>query len=300
MAQRTGVLQPRTARLSLSPYRLARQVARACTYGLVIVLSVAFAYPFFYTLSSSLKEQWEVLAFPPTLLPKAFQWVNYVRVFQVVPFATWFANTVMVVVLATSGAVISSTIVAYSLARFNYRGRDLLFLITLSTMMLPGQVTLIPQFILFNKLGWINTIKPLWVPAWFGGGAFNIFLIRQFILTLPVDLDEAALIDGASRFRTFWAILLPLCKPAIATMTVISFMANWSDFMGPLIYLNSPLKFTIAVGLNYFKTAPADTQEQFYHYLMAACIMSLAPCIVVFFSAQRYFVRGIVMTGLKG
>jgi multiple sugar transport system permease protein len=281
-------------------YRLTLLVRRVILYTIVLVLSAIFAFPLFYTFSSSLKQEWEILTFPPTLWPQVAQFTNYVRLFQVVPFATWFANTVTVVVLSTAGSVISATLVGYSLARIKYRGRDLLLLITLGTMMLPGQVTLIPQFVLFNRLGWINSIKPLWVPSWFGGGAFSIFLIRQFMMTLPMELDEAAYIDGASRFRTFLTILVPLCKPAIATMAVISFMGNWSDFLGPLIYLNTPRKFTIAVGLNYFNTVPASTEEQFYHYLMAGCIISILPCILVFFSAQRFFVRGIVMTGLKG
>ncbi|MEN6480037.1 MAG: carbohydrate ABC transporter permease [Anaerolineales bacterium] len=281
-------------------YRASQRLTRTLLYVLVCILAIIFAFPFFYTISSSLKGQWEVLLFPPTMLPEVPQWQNYVRVFQVTPFGTWLLNTINVVVLSTSGAVISSTLVGYSLARFKYRGRDLLLMVALATMMLPGQVTLIPQFLLFNKLGWINTIRPLWIPSWFGGGAFNIFLMRQFMMTLPMELDEAAAIDGASRLRTLLTILVPLCKPAIATMAVISFMGNWSDFMSPLIYLNSQDKFTVAVGLNYFKAVPASTEEQFYHYLMAACVISLAPCLIMFFSAQRYFVRGIAMTGLKG
>lgn len=293
-------MRPTVSVDTVRSYRSSQRLVRTLLYVVVCILAIIFAFPFFYTVSSSLKGQWEVLLFPPTLLPEVPQWQNYVRVFQVTPFGTWLLNTINVVVLSTTGAVISSTLVGYSLARFKYRGRDLLLMIALATMMLPGQVTLIPQFLLFNKLGWINTIRPLWIPSWFGGGAFNIFLMRQFMMTLPMELDEAAAIDGASRLRTLLTILVPLCKPVIATMAVISFMGNWSDFMSPLIYLNSQDKFTVAVGLNYFKAVPASTEEQFYHYLMAACVISLAPCIVMFFSAQRYFVRGIAMTGLKG
>lgn len=296
----TQSMRPTVSVDTVRSYRSSQRLVRTLLYVVVCILAIIFAFPFFYTVSSSLKGQWEVLLFPPTLLPEVPQWQNYVRVFQVTPFGTWLLNTINVVVLSTTGAVISSTLVGYSLARFKYRGRDLLLMIALATMMLPGQVTLIPQFLLFNKLGWINTIRPLWIPSWFGGGAFNIFLMRQFMMTLPMELDEAAAIDGASRLRTLLTILVPLCKPVIATMAVISFMGNWSDFMSPLIYLNSQDKFTVAVGLNYFKAVPASTEEQFYHYLMAACVISLAPCIVMFFSAQRYFVRGIAMTGLKG
>ncbi|NLE46223.1 MAG: carbohydrate ABC transporter permease [Chloroflexi bacterium] len=277
-----------------SPKQIALFVAALC-------LSLIFFFPLFYTISSSLKEAWEIFVYPPTLLPAAPRPANYVRLFEVVPFGTWLKNTVNVVILSTLGAVISSSFAAYSFARFKYRGRDFLFVLTLATMMLPAQVTLIPQFILFHKMGWINTIKPLWVPAWFGGGAFNIFLMRQFFLSLPLELDEAALIDGASRFRIFSSILIPLCKPVIATMAVISFMGNWSDFMGPLIYLNSPAKFTLAIGLNYLKAVPeVQIGERLETILMAACVLNIIPCVIIFFSAQRYFVRGIVTTGLKG
>ena len=282
-------------------YVLRNRLGRVLLYSVVLVFSLIFLFPFFYTLSSSLKQSWEMFVYPPILWPSIPQLRNYVRIFEVVPFGTWLLNTVRVVILATTGSVVSGSLVAYSLARFRYRGRDLLFFITLATMMLPAQVTLIPQFVLYYRLGWINTIKPLWVPAWFGGGAFNIFLMRQFILSLPRELDEAALIDGASRFRVFWRILIPLCKPAIATMAVISFMGNWADFMGPLIYLNSPQKFTLAVGLNYLRYVPeVQVGERLENILMAACVLNIVPCLVVFFFAQRYFVRGIVTTGLKG
>jgi len=202
--------------------------------------------------------------------------------------------------LGTLGTLISASLVAYSLARFEFRGRNTLFMITLATMMIPAQVTLIPQFVLFHKLGWINTLLPLWVPHWFGGGGFAIFLMRQFFLTLPRDLDEAALIDGASFFRIFWSILLPLTKPVLATLGIITIIAQWSDFLGPLIYLNSPEKFTVSVGLQFFNTTPEVGGEPMQHLLMAACILSIIPVIVIFFLGQRFFVQGIVMSGIKG
>jgi multiple sugar transport system permease protein len=168
--------------------------------------------------------------------------------------------------------------------------------------MLPSQVTLIPQYILFYRLGWIDTFQPLWVPAWFGGGAFNIFLLRQFLMSLPRDLDEAARVDGAGTFRVFWAILLPLCKPALAALAVISFLASWDDFLGPLIYLNSNEKFTLALGLRFFQTARGTEQggAPTLHLLMAASVLAVVPPIILFFCAQRYFVRGIVLSGIKG
>jgi multiple sugar transport system permease protein len=295
------VLDINTYKADTFTYSAKIWFSRFLLYIIVFILSIIFLFPFFYTLSSSLKQSWEMFIYPPVLWPSIPQFRNYMRIFEVVPFGMWTMNTIRVVILATTGSVLTASVVAYSLSRFKYRGRDLLFLITLSTMMLPAQVTLIPQFVLFHRLKWINTIKPLWVPAWFGGGAFNIFLMRQFFLSIPLDLDEAALIDGASRFRIFLQILIPLCKPVIATMTVISFMGNWGDFMGPLIYLNSPQKFTLAVGLNYLKYVPeVQVGERLENILMAACVLNIVPCLILFFSAQRYFVRGIVTTGLKG
>jgi multiple sugar transport system permease protein len=249
---------------------------------------------------SSLKTPQEMSTFPPTWVPEVPQWRNYLTVLDAVPFLRWFYNSLFVVALSTTGTVLAASVVAYSFARFNYRGRDFIFVITLSTMMIPAQVTLIPQFVLFHKLGWINTLYPLWVPHWFGGGAFAIFLIRQFIMSLPRELDEAALIDGAGYARIFWQILMPLCKPVIATIAVISFIASWNDFVNPLIYLQLPEKFTLAVGLNYFKTLPELGGEPTQHLLMAASVMIILPVIVLFFATQRYFVQGIVLSGIKG
>lgn len=269
-------------------------------YLLLIALAVIFAFPFFWTISSSLKAPDEILNYPPTLVPSVPQWHNYVRVFEKAPFAQWILNTVFVVVLATLGTVLSAALVAYSFARFQYRGRDLLFILTLGTMMLPAQVTLIPQYILWSKLGFVNTLLPLWVPQWFGGGAFNIFLIRQFIMTLPRELDEAATIDGAGRFHIFRTILLPLCLPAIATVVIITFISNWDDYLTPLVYLNSQDQYTLALGLSFFRNLPEQGGEPLQHLLMAASVMTILPPVLLFFVAQRYFVQGIVLSGIKG
>lgn len=269
-------------------------------YVLTIVLALLFVFPFFWTVSSSLKTPSEIFSFPPTMFPTVPQWVNYATVLQKVPFITWVLNSLIVVALNTAGVIATASVVAYSFARFEYRGRDLIFVATLATMMLPAQVTLIPQFVLFNALGWINTLLPLWVPAWFGGGAFFIFLLRQFFLSLPKELDEAALIDGASYLRVFWSILMPLCKPALATVAIISFISSWNDFVGPLIYLNSPEKFTVALGLNFFQNVPEQAGTPTQHLLMAASVMAILPCLILFFSFQRYFVEGIVLSGIKG
>jgi multiple sugar transport system permease protein len=269
-------------------------------YVVLIALAVIFVFPLFWTLSSSLKADYEILSFPPVIFPKVPQWGNYARVFAKEPFARWILNTVGVVIAGTLGAVLSSSLVAYSFARFRYRGRDFIFLLTLGTLMLPAQVTLIPQYILWSKFGFVNTLFPLWLPSWFGGGAFYIFLLRQFILSIPRELDEAAHIDGASRFHIFRAILLPLCVPAMATVVIISFLANWDDYLTPLVYLNSQEMYTLALGLSLFRNYPETGQLPQQHLLMAASVMTLLPPVILFFAAQRYFVRGIVLSGIKG
>lgn len=267
---------------------------------LLVVLAVMFIFPFLWTVTSSLKQPYEIFNFPPTLFPAVPQWQNYVTVFTIAPFFHWIVNSVFVVVVGTLGVVLSSSIVAYSFARFKYRGRDLIFIITLGTMMLPAQITLIPQYVLFSRMGWINTLYPLWVPAWFGGGAFFIFLLRQFFMTIPRELDEAALIDGAGYFRIFWAILMPLCVPALATVMIISFIGIWGDFLSALIYLNSPDEFTVAMGLYFFKNDPDLGGIPTQHLLMAASVITVIPCLVLFFLAQRYFIQGVVLAGIKG
>lgn len=304
MAQQSDMLtdvgRPQTVRSYTLGRTGQRRVNAAVVYTIMIVLAVIFMFPFFWTVSSSLKEPYELMTFPPTWLPATPQWGNYVRVVQKVPFLQWTMNTVFVVAISTFGTVLSASIVAYSFARFEYPGREAIFIVTLATMMLPAQVTLIPQFILFNKLGWINTLYPLWVPFIFGGGAFYIFLLRQFFRTLPRELDEAALIDGASYWRIFTSILMPLAKPALATVAVISFISHWNEFVNPLIYINSPDKFTLALGLNYFKNVPEGAGLPTQHLLMAASVMVIIPVLILFFSAQRYFVRGIALSGIKG
>jgi ABC-type glycerol-3-phosphate transport system permease component len=282
------------------PRRLFIKSERVMLYLGLLLLSLLFIFPFFWTVTSSLKRIDELYLFPPTLLPETPQWQNYVTVLEAVPFLRWAWNSLLVVVLNTTGTVLTAALAAYAFARFRFRGRELVFMLTLGTLMLPAQVTLIPQYVLFHKLNWINTLRPLWIPAWFGGNAFAIFLIRQFILTVPKELDEAALIDGASYPRIFTQILLPLCKPVLATITVITFNDVWNDFVNPVIYLQLPEKFTLAAGLNYFRTVPEVGGEPTQHLLMAASVMVIAPVIVLFFATQRYFVRGIVLSGIKG
>jgi multiple sugar transport system permease protein len=281
-----------------STERVKSMLGRLLLYAVLVVLAVAFMAPFLWSVSTSLKSTAEIYTFPPTLFPAVPQWGNYARVLELIPYGTWVRNSVVIVVLYTVGSVLTASLVAYSFARFEYPFKNAIFLVTLGTMMLPSQVTLIPQYVLFHRLGWINTSLPLWVPAWFGGGAFSIFLLRQFLMTLPRELDEAAHIDGAGAFRIYWAILMPLCKPALATLTVFSIIDNWTDFQGPLIYLNTPLNFTVAVGLNFFQ-AQTDIKYPMEFMLMAGSVMTIVPMVVLFFLTQRFFMEGIVLSGVK-
>ncbi len=286
----------------LKSHRLHRQFSNWMAYIAMLLLGIMFMFPWFWTLATSFKRPAELFIFPPEWIPQGLRIENYAEVFRQVPFALWYLNTVVVVCLVTGGVVVSATLVAYSFARFRWPGRDLLFAITLGTMMLPTEVTLIPKYILFKDLGWLNTIKPLWVPAWFGGGAFAIFLLRQFILSLPRDFDEAATIDGANPWQVLLHVLLPLMKPVLATIAIIHLIWAWNDFLEPLIYLASPEKFTLAIGLRYFNVTPGGQTAGMptEHLLMASVVMSTLPIILLFFVAQKYFVQGIVMSGLKG
>lgn len=269
-------------------------------YAIAIVTGIAFSLPFFWTISSSLKPITEIYLFPPTLWPQEIRWENYRDVFTIAPFARFIWNTVVVTGLAMLGQILSAAAVAYGFSRFRFPGRDTLFFVVLSTMMLPWQVTIVPTFLLFRYLGWINTFLPLIVPSFFGGGAFYIFLLRQFFMTIPRDLDEAAKLDGASSVRIFWNIVLPLSKAALATVAIFSFIQHWNEFIGPLIFLNSTEKFTLSIGLRYFVSNPFESDEPREAILMAASLIVALPPLALFFMAQKYFVQGIVTTGLKG
>jgi ABC-type glycerol-3-phosphate transport system permease component len=282
--------------------RRQRLAGRALLYLIAIAASILFMIPFVWTVFSSLKSPSELYMFPPRWLPATPRYGNYAEVFDVAPFARWLWNSVFVAVVGTLGSVLSAALVGYSFARFRYPGRDLIFILTLSTLMLPIEVTLIPLYLLFNKIGWLDSYLPLIVPGFFGGGAFLIFLMRQFFMTIPMDLDEAARIDGAGYLRIFWRIILPLSIPALATAAIITFIGDWNSFLFPYIILNTKEKFTVGIGIKYFQTIASniDSMEPRENLLMAAGIMMTAPIILIFFTAQRYFVKGIVMSGIKG
>jgi len=274
-----------------------RVLADATTYLILIFLSMLALLPLLWMVSTSLKDPKAVFAFPPQWIPKPIVWYNYVEALTFLPFGRYFANTLFITVTSIVGVLLSASLAAYAFARLRAPWKNTLFLLILSPMFLPGQVTMIPLFILYKYLGWIDTYKPLIVPAFFGGGAFNIFLLRQFFGTLPLELDQAARIDGCGEFGILWRIIVPLSKPALATVTIFGFMGHWNDFLSPLIYLNSPEKLTVSLGLARFRGAYGTTA---WHLLMAATITAVLPCILLFFFAQEYFVQGIQMTGMKG
>lgn len=281
----------------------ARRAKRPHVYGLrtlmyvsVVGLSIVFMIPMAWMLSTSLKEQGQVFTYPPVWIPNPIRWVNYSDVLTVAPLLRWLANTSIIAVSSTVAVVISSSMVAFGFARLRFPGRDVLFALVLATMMLPGIVTLIPRFIMFKWCGWLDTFLPMIVPACFGGGGYNIFLVRQFYRTIPTDLDDAARIDGAGNWKIWTSIMLPLCRPVLTAISIFSFVYNWNDFMRPLIYLFTEEKKTVALGLRAF----IQPFEASYHLNMAAAMYMAIPILLVFFFGQRHFLKGIVMTGITG
>jgi multiple sugar transport system permease protein len=227
----------------------------------------------------------------------AFRWRNFPdAVREMKFFPMYLKNTLILCFLTVVGTLVSSSLVAYGFSRIAWRGRDKVFLLVLATMMIPFPVVMVPLYSLFRWLGWIGTLKPLWVGT-FCAGAFSVFLLRQFFITIPKELSEAARIDGCSEFRIFWQIVLPLCKPALVVVGLFQFMATWNDFLGPLIYLTDQRDFTLALGLQFFQSRHGGTE---WHYLMAASTIVVAPIIVLFFFAQKTFIEGVSMTGIKG
>lgn len=275
---------------------LSIKIGKIITYIILILGSVIFMLPFIWLLRSSFMELGQIFILPPEWIPRPFRWQNYPEALTAAPFLTYFLNTLKILIFNESGVVLTSIVCAYSFSRLRWPGRDLIFAILLTSLMLPYAVTLIPTFILWKMLGALNTFLPLTVPAWFGGGMFYIFLLRQFFLTIPYELDEAAYMDGASPLKVLWSIVVPLSKPAVITVAIFNFIGVWNDLLGPIIYLSDPDKYTLAIGLSVFRSMYTAQ----WHYLMAASVVVLAPVIVIFFIGQRYFIQGIALTGLKG
>jgi multiple sugar transport system permease protein len=269
---------------------------RGIQYGVMIMVSAIYMIPLYWLVTTSLKEQGQVFTYPPVWIPNPIMWSNYAEALRRGPLLRWLANTATITVFCIVGNVLTSSLVAFGFGRLRFPGRGLLFAILLSTMMLPGVVTLIPRFVLFRTLGWLDTFLPMIVPPFFGGGAYNIFLVRQFYRTIPIDFDEAARIDGASNWGIWLRIVVPLSQPVLTAIAIFSFVGHWNEFMNPLIYLFTEQNKTLALGLRAFIN-PYDAS---WHLSMAAAMFLVVPILLVFFFGQRYFIRGVIMSGIAG
>ncbi|MEP7290384.1 MAG: carbohydrate ABC transporter permease [Chloroflexota bacterium] len=294
------IAKPNTATLSAPRVRNPKTgeiIRKIVVYGLLLLLSAIFLFPLFWMVTTALKQESQIFKWPPQWIPSPVMWSNFRDAFSNpnLPFSIFIGNTLVVELGVVTGRLISCTLVAYGFARLRAPGKNFLFTILLATLMLPRAAILIPEYILFNKIGWVNTFLPLIVPAWFGE-AYAIFLMRQFFMTIPRELEEAALIDGATTVQIIWKVIVPLSTPVLAVIAILTFKDTWNDFLTPLLYLNTASKYTVSVGLAYFN-GQNNVQMSL---LMAASLTMMMPIVILFAFAQRAFVEGISLTGLKG
>jgi multiple sugar transport system permease protein len=275
-----------------------RTAQRTVAHAALIVGSVVMLFPLIWLVSTAFKKSGQEWVYPPVWIPDPIWWRNYIEAMAVLPvgFLRVVLNTLTITLTATAGTLFSCSLAAFSFARLRFKGRDFMFTLVISTMILPSAVTLIPQFLIFKTLGWLDSFLPLIVPFWLGSSAFSIFLLRQFFLTIPRELDEAARMDGASNFRIYWSVILPLAKPALATVLIFQVLWRWNDFMEPMIYISSMQNYTIALALRAFQ----NVRSQRINYLMALSSIQIAPIMILFFLAQKYFIKGITMSGIAG
>lgn len=276
--------------------RYKKKVSKILIYALLIIGSVVSLMPLLWMIRSSLLSSAQIFQMPPIVFPNQPKWENYKEAFTILPFGNYFINSTIIAILVVTGTVVTSALCAYGLSRIQWKGRTLVFSCIISSMMLPVAVTLIPTFLLWKSIGITNSYIPLIVPAWFGGGAFYVFLLRQFYMGIPNDLDESAYLDGAGHFTIFTRIIMPITRPSMIVVGLFAFMNTWNDFLAPLVYINDENKYTLALGLQLF----SGTYKAEWHLLMAASCVVLIPIVVVFLIGQRYFVEGITMTGIKG
>lgn len=301
MTETAAIVQPAGRRSRAQSHaragsqRSRRRLTTAIIFSVLLVGSVMYLVPFFWMLSTSLKTPDQVYEYPIKWLPNPVDWPNYVGIFLEAPLWTYLGNTVIITAVGVFGSVFSAALAAYGFARFRFRFREPLFLLMLATMMVPVWVTIVPSYIVMSRLGWIDTYLPLLVPAFFAA-PFNTFLLRQFFLSIPLELDEAARIDGAGSARILFQVILPLAKPALLIVGLNSFLLYWNDYIGPLIFLQSQELFPISLGISNFVSA----QSQNFPYMMAASMISMLPCIILFFAAQKWFIQGVVVSGVKG
>ncbi len=267
----------------------SRRARLTLVYGVAVAGSVAILLPVMWMIATALKDDNAVFSEPPQIVPSHPAWSNFSTATSLIPFWRYLANSAFVAGLGAAGTVFSAALAAYALARLRAPGLRVMFGVVIATLLLPGQVLLITQFLIFQHLGWYGTYLPLIVPSWLGGGAFNVFLLRQFFLTLPAELDQAALVDGAGYFRIFWRIILPQSVPALLAVGLLDFASKWNDFLGPLIYLNDSDTYTVPLGLSSFR----DIYNTQWNYLMADSLLAVIPCAIVFFVGQRLLARGL-------
>lgn len=270
------------------------QFVRGFAYTVCTLIGFMYVFPFYWMVITALKTDQQIFQWPPALVPTTPQWLNFIEATRYIPFWLYMKNTLVICLLAMVGTLISCTLVAYGFSRIRWPGREIVFLIYLSTLMLPGQVTMIPLYIIFRRLDWVGTILPLVVPTFFGN-AFYVFLLRQFFMTIPLELTDAARIDGANELGILWHIMLPLLKPALTTVALFTFLGTYRDFLGPLIYLTEQAQWTISLGLQMFKNMYGAQ----WQLMMAASALTMLPTVVLFFLTQRTFIEGISMTGIK-
>ena len=279
----------------MSEYNPKVRIWRAAIYAMLVLGAAVFLLPFLWMVSTALKQSDEVFTFPPTVLPAKPSLRAFIDGWTVLPFTQFLLNTIFITVLAVLGNMVSCILPAYAFARLEARGKKVAFALMLSTMMIPVEVTLVPTFIAFSKLGLVNTYWPLVLPAWLGY-AYFIFLLRQFFMTLPREYDEAARIDGAGYFRTLWSVVLPQAKPAIATVAIFAFVGNWNNLLAPIIYLRSQDKFTLVLGLQLFQ----GQYQTYYNQMMAVALITLLPILIIFLLGQRTFIEGANLSGIGG
>jgi multiple sugar transport system permease protein len=288
--------QPMAApRIRLTKKHIKQTISSILKHGALIPAAFVFLLPFMWMLSTSLKSKPQLYTYPPILIPIPPSWSNYPTAVNYIDFGLYLRNTLIIAVSATVGELLACSLVAYSLARIPWRGRNILFVVTVATLMLPFQVTLIPLFIVFKNMGWVGDFRPLIIPHFFGS-ALYIFLLRQFLMTIPMELSEAARIDGASELRIYASVIMPLAKPALATVAIFEFIARWRDYLGPLIYLNNQNLYTLSLGIYQYRSEHGAEWE----LLMAASVLITLPIILLFFFLQKTFVQGIALTGIKG
>lgn len=276
--------------------RLARIIRRTVLYIGTAILLICFIFPFYWMLRTSFMETSQIFSLPPVFFPEPIFWQNYQGAFQVFPLLRFVSNSFVISILAVIGSVLTSSLCAFGFSRIKWKLREPIFNVILCSMMLPYAVTIIPTYLGWNVIGGVDTYLPLIIPYWCGGSAMYIFLLRQFFLSIPKELDESAIVDGAGYFTIYSKIIMPLTKPALIVVILFSFQTSWNDFLSPIIYINTTINYPLSVGLQLFSSSFSVA----YGQLMAVAVIAILPCVILFFIGQKYFVEGIAITGIKG